>query len=200
MKKQLTEDQRKKITELRGLGHSVRDTAAIVGCSKGSVFYYTHPDYRVAPSKIRGDKMGCKMDESVVANIFELHKSGVPYLQIASSVGVSYSTVARYINPKNRMMYREAKKRIKKEPYPLILKRERGNKCEACGYDKHTNCLDFHHKVPIDKKFGIAKSHTRSLEEARAEAAKCILVCKNCHALIHAGIIQITIDQQGNTK
>jgi len=193
MKKPLTEEQKNKITELRGLGYSVRDTAAMVKCSKGSVFYYTHPEYRVAPSKIRGNKSGRKMDESIVAKIFDLHKNGTPYLQIASSVGISYSTVARYINPKNRMMYREGKKRIKKEPYPSMLKRERGNKCELCKYDKHPNCLDFHHRIPVEKRFGIAKSHTKGIDEVRAEAAKCVLVCKNCHALIHAGVIEIPI-------
>lgn len=64
------------------------------------------------------------------------------------------------------------------------LVEERGGACERCGYDRYIGALQFHHLG--DKSFGISESgRTVSLEKARAEAAKCILLCANCHAETH---------------
>jgi|ERR1035441_9050 hypothetical protein len=67
----------------------------------------------------------------------------------------------------------------------MTLVEEHGGKCKLCGYD-NTACLrafHFHHIDPMTKKFQISRSNNyRSLKEARVEAAKCILLCSNCHA------------------
>jgi hypothetical protein len=48
--------------------------------------------------------------------------------------------------------------------------------------------LHFHHVDPTQKAFSLARQGvTRSLESARAEAAKCVLLCSNCHAEVEAG-------------
>jgi hypothetical protein len=48
--------------------------------------------------------------------------------------------------------------------------------------------LQFHHLDPMDKEFHIAhRGVTRSIERARAEARKCILLCANCHAAVECG-------------
>jgi predicted HNH restriction endonuclease len=63
-----------------------------------------------------------------------------------------------------------------------------GTSCKFCGYAKCYGALDFHHLR--DKSFSISKEgYTRSWEKIKAELQKCILVCKNCHAEIHAGLI-----------
>ena len=68
--------------------------------------------------------------------------------------------------------------------HELIL--YKGGKCEICGYNKCDAALEFHHKNPDEKEFGIAyKGYTRSLEECKKEVDKCILVCANCHREIH---------------
>ena len=65
-----------------------------------------------------------------------------------------------------------------------LLKEEAGNKCSKCGYDKCTAALEFHHLDPTAKEGGIIGT-TASLEKQRAEAAKCILLCSNCHRELH---------------
>jgi hypothetical protein len=53
----------------------------------------------------------------------------------------------------------------------------------------YSGALHFHHRDPAQKKFGIARrGFTRSIDKMRAEAAKCVPLCSNCHAEVEAGI------------
>jgi hypothetical protein len=63
------------------------------------------------------------------------------------------------------------------------LVRHHGGRCERCGYGIWPGALHFHHRVPAEKGFplGLA-SMGRSWEKLCAEAAKCELLCANCHA------------------
>ncbi|HEV2820015.1 MAG TPA: hypothetical protein VGW11_05860, partial [Solirubrobacteraceae bacterium] len=48
--------------------------------------------------------------------------------------------------------------------------------------------LHFHHVDPKTKAFSLSFAGvTRSIAAAREEAAKCVLVCANCHAEVEAG-------------
>jgi hypothetical protein len=50
--------------------------------------------------------------------------------------------------------------------------------------------LQFHHLRPDEKQFSLGrKGVARSLEKARAEARKCVLLCANCHAEVEAGAL-----------
>jgi hypothetical protein len=70
-----------------------------------------------------------------------------------------------------------------------MLVEEAGGACQVCGYDRCLRALEFHHRDPDGKDFNIARhGHTRSLERARAEAAKCVLLCSNCHMEVEDGI------------
>lgn len=61
-----------------------------------------------------------------------------------------------------------------------------GGKCQRCGYNKSVCALEFHHKDPKDKRFGLAfGGWTRAYSEALKEAEKCILICANCHREEH---------------
>ena len=65
-----------------------------------------------------------------------------------------------------------------------------GGKCQLCGYARCAKALQFHHIDPSQKDFSI--SHvTRSWERIKDEIEKCVLVCANCHAEIHAGLIKL---------
>lgn len=83
---------------------------------------------------------------------------------------------------------------VQKRRYKIkeILIEYKGGKCEICGYNKCIGALEFHHKDPTKKDFGIGqKGYTRSIELNKKEVDKCILVCANCHREIHAGKITI---------
>jgi hypothetical protein len=69
-----------------------------------------------------------------------------------------------------------------------LLVQEAGGRCALCGYADCTAALHFHHLDPTLKRFTISRrGATRSRAEARAEAAKCLLLCANCHAEVEAG-------------
>lgn len=70
-----------------------------------------------------------------------------------------------------------------------ILVEEAGGRCQACGYDGCIAALEFHHLQPDEKRFSLShRGVARSLEKARAEARKCVLLCSNCHAEVEAGV------------
>jgi DNA-binding CsgD family transcriptional regulator len=68
-----------------------------------------------------------------------------------------------------------------------VLVEEAGGRCSRCGYDRCVAALEFHHVNPSEKRFTLSgRGVGRSLEKARAEAAKCVLLCSNCHAEVEA--------------
>jgi hypothetical protein len=81
----------------------------------------------------------------------------------------------------------ERRRRLVKE----LLVREAGGCCRLCGYDRSLAALHFHHLDPSSKRFELSTGGTRSLEDARAEAAHCALVCANCHAEVEAGVAEL---------
>jgi transposase-like protein len=74
-----------------------------------------------------------------------------------------------------------------------VLVAEAGGKCAVCGYSRCIAALEFHHLVPSEKSFSLShRGVARSLERARAEASKCVLLCANCHAEVEAGLVTVT--------
>jgi len=67
-----------------------------------------------------------------------------------------------------------------------------GGKCVMCGYKKYSGALDFHHTNPKTKSFALSvKGLSYSWDSLLEEAKKCVLVCKNCHTEIEAGLISL---------
>jgi predicted transcriptional regulator len=75
--------------------------------------------------------------------------------------------------------------------YKLSYIALKGGCCQACGFNKYEGSLEFHHVDPAEKDNSIAKlmRHPNS-PKILAELEKCVLVCSNCHRMIHAGIIE----------
>ncbi len=85
------------------------------------------------------------------------------------------------------MCRREAVTRRRRRVKEILVK-EAGGSCAICGYDEWIGALHFHHRHPGEKEFEISGAGiTRSLERARNEARKCVLLCSNCHAEVEAG-------------
>lgn len=82
---------------------------------------------------------------------------------------VHYARVAAYIK-RNQAMVAEAK----------------ASGCTRCG-EKHLATLDFHHRDPAAKGFGIAAALGRMSSEKRLkqEIDKCDILCANCHRKLH---------------
>ena len=64
--------------------------------------------------------------------------------------------------------------------------REKGNKCAICGKQYPNYVYDFHHLDPSKKDFNLGnKTSTVKWETVKKEIDKCILVCANCHRILH---------------
>ena len=58
--------------------------------------------------------------------------------------------------------------------------------------------LDHHHRDPATKSFNITgAAFGKGLAALTAEIAKCVVLCANCHRLVHAGLLEI--DELGET-
>jgi DNA-binding CsgD family transcriptional regulator len=191
----LSKDVIKKIKELRLDGFTTRHIASLLQCSAGSVLYHTNQSYKKSLLGKGVRYSGKRLDQEEQNKMLEMLESGASNMDIKKSTNISLSTIRKYRKPDQFRTYQlnRRNKATRKRQIWVDLKNERHNKCELCGYDRHPKCLDFHHKNPKDKLFTISQSEGRNIDAVYAEAAKCILVCKNCHALIHAGVIEITL-------
>jgi hypothetical protein len=61
---------------------------------------------------------------------------------------------------------------------------KQGLKCEKCGFS-HPAALDFHHKDPAKKNFGVS-SNRNNKEQVLKEIKNCEVLCSNCHRIEHA--------------
>ena len=56
--------------------------------------------------------------------------------------------------------------------------------CARCGFKEHPTALHFHHLNPAEKEFNIAQNTGLAFSRLKAEIAKCIVLCANCHAIV----------------
>lgn len=94
----------------------------------------------------------------------------------------------RQYNQKYRTKVTE-KSRLKRQKIKQILVEENGGKCRICGYNRYFGTLHFHHRDPSKKEYSVTST---GINKARKEAKKCILMCSNCHAEYHAGLIDLS--------
>lgn len=66
-----------------------------------------------------------------------------------------------------------------------------GGKCKLCGFNLFSCSLDIHHTDPTVKAPNFRSLRGWSWNHILRELDKCVLLCKNCHAAIHAGLLQI---------
>lgn len=80
---------------------------------------------------------------------------------------------------------RRAKRRERRQLVAAI-KLERG--CASCGYKDHHAALQWHHIDPETKSFSIGRtSECTRMDRIAAEIEKCVVLCANCHAILHDG-------------
>jgi len=61
-----------------------------------------------------------------------------------------------------------------------------GGKCIKCGWHGNQAALQFHHSSPGKKDFMIGNVANKSWDKIRAEIKKCVLLCANCHIVMHS--------------
>jgi hypothetical protein len=96
----------------------------------------------------------------------------------------STEEVAKARRERRREQFRRSlRKRRRKRKADLVA--AYGGRCVDCGYSTCPEALQFHHRDPATKDFGLGHFNG-SLARLIAEAAKCDLVCANCHRIRHA--------------
>lgn len=82
-------------------------------------------------------------------------------------------------------------KRYRREVVRLIAE-FRANGCALCD-ETESCCLTAHHLDPSKKEFevGGAISKRISPNRVRTELVKCVCLCANCHAKVHAGVVTL---------
>lgn len=75
---------------------------------------------------------------------------------------------------------RETSRRNKQTAIELF-----GGKCQKCGGVFHPVCFEFHHIDETQKKRNPSHLLKYNFEYAMDELSNCMLVCSNCHKLIH---------------
>lgn len=117
-----------------------------------------------------------------------------------------YARDRKFINGHNGRKYeditqhkREWNHRNRKKRYEYSVKRSRdlkvqaiienGGKCSICDlkYDgTNAAIFDFHHTKKKDIQLNVNAFKNYSLEKIAKELKKCVLVCSNCHRLMHS--------------
>jgi len=107
-----------------------------------------------------------------------------------SELHVLFMTEKRTYKERRDYLIKAVQKR--RERVRLMAVNYKGGCCQACGYDRCIEALEFHHLDPLLKDFGISyKGYARSWERVRLEADKCVLLCANCHREVHAKKLQL---------
>jgi len=119
---------------------------------------------------------------------------GRPQQYINGHNGRKYEDPTQYKrewNHRNREQ-RHAYKTLRSHKLKATLIASRGGRCARCPYTydgKNAAAFQFHHRDPKTKKFNVTVGafQNRSLNELKAEAKKCDMLCANCHSVEHAG-------------
>ena len=91
----------------------------------------------------------------------------------------------------NLEKYREYQK-TRKQDIKNKLVAYKGGCCQICKTIFPSAVYDFHHLDPSIKEARVSELSGSSFKKAKLEVDKCILVCANCHRLIHANEIILT--------
>jgi hypothetical protein len=101
--------------------------------------------------------------------------------------GVAKTTKTKiYRRNKCRNCYRQTKNRLKDKRRSLIDDKKAESGCQNCGI-RDVRVLEFHHTDNRTKDFAISDYYYHQFGEDRLleEIAKCIVLCANCHRILH---------------
>ena len=167
--------EREQLEDLVAEGLSIREIADHVGVSPATVRHWLR-EYGLRTARASVRRAPASNGERLVVRECARHGS-TQFVRRGDDKGW------RCLRCRSEAVTRR-RRRVK-----AILVREAGGGCALCGYDRHIGALGFHHLDPDDKRFSLGdRGVARSLERAREEARKCILLCANCHAEVEAGV------------
>lgn len=93
---------------------------------------------------------------------------------------------AYYSTPEWRERFNDYQRKAREKKRRIVQGWKAETGCVDCG-ESHVACLEYHHLDPSQKEFTISgKKHSNTtVARIAAEAAKCIVLCANCHKKRH---------------
>jgi hypothetical protein len=82
----------------------------------------------------------------------------------------------------------QANQKARRDRTRSIIAEAKRNGCVKCS-EMNVVCLDFHHLGGKDQT--VSSMLAMNDDRVRAEIAKCVVLCANCHRKHHAGLIEI---------
>lgn len=187
----LTDEQISKILELRKQGKTYDEIKEITGSSKSTISKYcVEAGLSKNPSKIM------EFTPELIQEIQDRYNE----IGNLKKVAKEYSTTDKRLRKLGIQVNKPQKDYLEKGITPqascaqktkLKAIQYKGGCCQICRYNRAIRALSFHHLDPTQKDFGISGG-TKSFERIKSELDKCILVCMNCHAEIHEGLIDLS--------
>jgi transposase len=165
------------LRQLVGEGLTQRELAARIGVGQTTIRYWlTRLGLKTVAAERRHDPSGRRLAE--VTRRCPSHG----LTTYVSSGGTRYRC---------KLCRQEAVSK-RRQKVKEILVDEAGGRCVVCGYSGHPAALHFHHVDPTTKEFALStRGVARSLEKARREARKCVLLCATCHAEVEVGVVAL---------
>ena len=160
--------------------HTVRRLAAKLGVSVSTVRYWLR-------------RYGLKTKPSERADVMRAARAaGTRELQLVCATHGETTFILEGRDYYRCARCRAARVAGRRRKIKRQLVQEAGGRCVICGYDKAIGALHFHHVDPSQKAFTLSgNGATRSIHRARTEAAKCVVLCANCHAEVEAGLASV---------
>jgi hypothetical protein len=100
--------------------------------------------------------------------------------------------IRHYCSPECLIKLRRVRQAIKGNRWKQRAMEYKGGKCIICEYSRCPRALHFHHIDPKEKEHNIRWA-PKQWDILKAELDKCILLCSNCHAEVHAGLRDISL-------
>ena len=178
--------ERERLTELVEAGLTIARIAEAVGLSKTTVRYWLR-NYGLRTKNRVGPRLGEAARAAKAAGLAEQQFVCITHGETAYVIeGRGYYRCKRC---RSEQIVRH-RRRMKE-----LLVAEAGGCCALCGYRRFAGALEFHHRDPVGKRFQLSGvGLTRALGEVRAEAAKCVLLCSNCHAEVEGGVRTLAVE------
>jgi DNA-binding transcriptional ArsR family regulator len=166
------------LASLVDAGLTTREIAGRLGFSQSTVRYWLRRHGLRTARARRKDSAGVRGVDAA-RRTMDCHRHG------ATEFWLDNRGIYRCLRCRSEAVARR-RRRLKE-----ILVSEAGGRCSLCGYDRYIGALQFHHREGTAKVFGVSeRGLTRSLAAVRAEAAKCVLLCANCHSEVEGGIVR----------
>lgn len=172
--------ERERLRQLVDEGQSIAEIAESVGLSKGTVRHWLRKHGLVTQGNTRRNEAAAARRAGMLVIRRECNAHGVTEFVVE---GRGYYRCKRCRQERVARHRRGLKE---------TLVAEAGGACAICGYDHYLGALHFHHLDRAEKRLEInCAGATLSLASLRLEAAKCVLLCSNCHAEVESGIASI---------